>query len=684
MTTKDQANDDYKPNDYTLERWIAALLGLLMFLPWIAYGQEPETRQLPTTTLSQMSDAGLLLKTGSPGVFAVAPTLRTDVHIRVAGPIVRTRVSQTFSNPTGRCVEGVYVFPLPEMSAVDDLRMTIGARVVVGEVRAREEANRAYRLAKNEGRRASLVEQHRPNVFTTSVASLMPGEEALIEIEYQEIARFDNGEYRLRFPMRVAPRYMPPQAPLEVGPYSVASLTAGFPAPPDATWNRSLQNVTLSVDLQPGYSLRGIRSAHHRISQEALGSAQYRLALDEAEVPADRDFELVWTPELGAIPEATVLTEKHGDHTFALVMVTPPAQLPVRVAREVIFIIDSSGSMEGRSMEQARAALLLALDDLRPGDRFNVIDFDSDARALFSSSRLAASDLVGEAKRFVSGLSADGGTEMLSAIRLALPSEPVPPGTVRQVVFMTDGQVGNEQELFRYIREHLGDSRLFTVGIGSAPNSHFMRNAARFGRGTFTYIGDLGEVQARMSELFDRLGSPVMTSVEVKVDDPTAEIWPARLPDLYSGEPLMVAVRVTDPSAPVVLTGSIGDQPWTARLQLPDPLDESGIGRLWARQKIESAMDRLSEGVDPDVVRKEVVPIALRHRLISQYTSLVAIDQSVQGLAGAACAAEMAEETADGDSEPLGTLPQTATPAGLYLLIGLSLAAASLAARRIW
>ena len=248
---------------------------------------------------------------------------------------------------------------------------------------------------------------------------------------------------------------------------------------------------------------------------------------------------------------------------------------------------------------------------------------------------------------------------------------------------MTDGQVGNEQQLFTYIHKNLGESRLFTVGIGSAPNSHFMRNAARFGRGTFTYIGDLTQVQARMGGLFAKLSCPAMTSVAVNVDDPTAEMWPARVPDLYSGEPLVVVVRVVDLSAPIVVRGRIGSEAWSRELRLPPPLgDDAGIARLWARQKIESAMDRLSEGVDPNVVRTEVVSVALRHHLVSQYTSLVAIDQTPHGLAGATCAAEMSA-TSNGDQNDPGTLPQTATPGTLFILIGLVLIAGAVALWRM-
>jgi Ca-activated chloride channel family protein len=648
--------EEYKPRDYTIERWITAILALLFLLPWVAQAQNAEP--LPTTTLGEVDRGALLLETGDAGLYAVAPLVSSDVEIRVTGPVVRTTVRQTFRNPSTTCVEGLYVFPLPEMSAVDSLTMTIGSRVVVGEIHEKVEAARQYEQAKSEGRKAALVVQHRPNVFTTSVASIFPDEEATIEIEFQETARFENGQYRLRFPMVVAPRYTPPQ---------IASLV------PDSLLNaQPATDVSLSVDLQPGFPVRDVRSSHHRLSQQTLGNNHYQLALDQREIPADRDFELTWEPDLGTKPEASIVAETIGDETYALVMITPPGRTPVRLARETIFIIDSSGSMEGASMQQAREALLLALDDLRSSDTFNIIDFDSEARLLFTTSRPADPEVVEEAKRFVRGLTADGGTEMMKALRLALPGNPVTPGTVRQVIFMTDGQVGNEQQLFTFVRDSLGESRLFTVGIGSAPNSHFMRNAARFGRGTFTYIGDLAQVSARMGELFEKLDSPVMTAIDIRVDDPTAEAWPARVPDLYAGEPLVVTLRVVDRSAPIVVTGRVGEETWKTALRIPEPIEGSGVGKLWARHKIETAMDRFSEGADPVAVRSEVVRVALQHNLVSQYTSLVAVDRSPQGFADATCGAAMTP-ISNGGGEAVGVLPQTATPASVYLLLGFAL-----------
>jgi Ca-activated chloride channel family protein len=666
MDTNNTATTEYKPRDYRLERWIVMLLSLLFFLPFVADAQE-------TTALASNEGAGLLLKTATPGTYAIVPAVKSEVRITVTGPIVRTTVTQTFHNTTGRCVEGLYVYPLPELSAIDTLKMTIGSRVIIGEIREREQARKEYEQAKSEGRKAALVEQQRPNVFTTSVSIVMPDEDAIIEIAYQEMARYENGEYRLRFPMVVAPRYSPAQT-------LANSVAAKLPFTPSGS-NNNGGTIALSVDLQPGYSVRNIVSAQ-QVKSETLGNRHYRVTADSSTLDASHDFELSWQPDLGTNPDATVLTEKLGDDTYALIMVTPPARSAVRLPRETIFIIDSSGSMEGASMQQAKAALLLALGDLKSGDKFNIIDFDSTARPLFSDSKFADAKSIDDAKSFVEKITADGGTEMLSALNLAMPEHPsTPSATVRQVIFMTDGQVSNEQELFSFIHARLGESRLFTVGIGAAPNSHFMRNAARFGRGTFTYIGDVQQVQERMSELFAKLDAPVMTSINVRSSDATAESWPERVPDLYRGEPLVVAMRVRDANAKITLHGSIGSEPWSKELTLPAAGANEGIARLWGREKIESLMDHIADGSDPNGVEASVIGVALQHHLVSQYTSLVAIDQTPQGL-NPTCKAEPLPDPNSPDHDDAGTLPQTATPAAMLLMIGGAIAGLALIALR--
>src|SRR5262249_13073072 len=274
--------------------------------------------------------------------------------------------------------------------------------------------------------------------------------------------------------------------------------------------------------------------------------------------------------------------------------------------KETIFIIDTSGSMGGPSIDEAKRALTLALSKLSPRDRVNVIEFNSVMHMLFDDAREVTPDVLATAKEWVDNLKADGGTEMLPALQAAVRGQQ-PQGFVRQVIFITDGQVGNEQELFAFIRDHLGDSRLFTVGIGAAPNSHFMREAARFGRGTFTYIGNREEVEEKMTSLFTKLESPVLTNVAVRLDDPAAEMWPQRIPDLYAGEPLIVAVRFSKPSGRVIASGTHGTKEWNDVHSVSVTSEEAGIGKLWARMKIEA----LGDANEPN--RDEITGIALEH-----------------------------------------------------------------------
>jgi Ca-activated chloride channel family protein len=392
-------------------------------------------------------------------------------------------------------------------------------------------------------------------------------------------------------------------------------------------------------------------------------------------VAADRDFVLEWEPVAAERPRAALFTEQLGGDHYALLMVMPPqgeSAPSSRISRETIFVIDTSGSMHGTSIEQARNALLLALERLQPDDWFNVIQFNNASEALHHSSVRAHRGAVEEAKRFVSRLGAEGGTEMLPALRAALGGSDAG-GAVRQVVFITDGNVGNEAELFSYLKQQLGESRLFTVGIGSAPNSHFMRRAARFGRGTFTHIGSPQEVSARMRELFAKLESPVLHDIRVAWGDARTESWPEPIPDLYLGEPVLVVARLPEPGGDVVLSGRRDRDFWELRFGLVGGAQGAGIDKLWARKKIAALMDSLAEGRDADAVRRQVTELGIRHHLVSKYTSLVAVDLTPTAPAGETPKTRpLPVELPAGWSHPkvFAALPGTATPAPLLQLLG--------------
>lgn len=635
----------------------------------------------------RLQRGSLLLKLASGGVAVDAPVLQTDVEMNISGMIARVLVRQQFRNPGTEWVEGTYLFPLPEHAAVDRMRLRIGERLIEGEIREKGAARKAYQAARRAGKKASLLSQERPNIFTTAVANIAPGETVQVEIEYQQTIAYSQGQFRLRFPLVVAPRYIPgtPVGSETVAGFEGNGWAAGTPQVPDAARITApvvdpsegpVNPVSMSIRLDPGMPLSRLESVYHPITRQQDEQGIYHLALRDSSVPANRDFELVWVPETGRAPQAALFNEQWQGEEYALLMLMPPVApdtLPQAMPREVIYVIDTSGSMHGASIVQARAALKLALQRLKPADRFNVIQFNHQTSALFSQAVPATASNLRRARAYVDQLVADGGTEMLPALQRALDQQ-AERGVLRQVVFLTDGSVGNEQALFSLIHQKLGDSRLFTVGIGSAPNSFFMTRAARFGRGTFTYIGKVSEVGEKMAALFSKLETPRLTDIEIHwPEDQAVAMWPARIPDLYQGEPVLVALKMAGSNRSIILTGNAAGTPWQQQVSLRGGSARSGVHQLWARRKIADLMDGLARGVAETAVRKAVLKVALTHQLVSRYTSLVAVDKTV---------ARPADKPVKSKAVPtnlpqgwrakkvFGSLPQTATAADFNLLLG--------------
>jgi Ca-activated chloride channel family protein len=667
----------------------AVLVGLLLTAAAAAFAAP-----LPQDILPEQAQSGsFLMRRGGDQPWALAPVLETDVRVRVAGVVARLDVRQSFRNATDEWVEGVYVFPLSEQAAVDHLRMRVGERTIEGQIREREQARVEYRQARERGRKASLVEQERPNVFTTSVANLGPGEVLVVEIELQQTLSFDAGEVRLRLPLAVGPRYIPGAArPASAGtssgwsPDSDVVPDASRVTPPVLPPDEPRRNpVAIRVDLDPGFPLQSLTSRSHPIVTESRGDGRYRVRLRDAQVPADRDFELVWTPRPGKMPHAAVYSEQKGSSTYVLLTLFPPVGPEVAVARlprEVIYVIDTSGSMEGLSIQQARRALALAIQRLRPGDRFNVIRFGNDTEALFDASRPCDDSTRQAALAWVNALRASGGTEMAGALEAALLGSD-DPKSVRQVVFLTDGSVGNEDQLFGIIRQRLGDTRLFTVGIGSAPNAHFMGKAAEFGHGTFTFIGDVSEVEEKMGRLFAVLESPVLTGIEVSWPVAAAvEAWPQRVSDLYLGEPVVVAARLEGRAAGVAVRGRRGAAAWEQILPLDAGRPSDGVAVLWARRKVDSLLDSLHDGAAAEEVRRQVVAVGLEHHLVTKHTSLVAVDVTPTRPAQAALASTAVPTNLPhgwDHAAVFGELPRGSTSLRMDgLLAGVALAVAGL------
>ncbi len=591
---------------------------------------------------NDMGTGSLLLKTRK-GDYVEAPRLGSDYSVTISGPTGRTVLTQRFSNPSEGWVEGIYVFPLPEGAAVDTLKIVAGNRVIVGEVKEKQEAKVIYETAKREGQTASLLEQERPNLFTNSVANIGPYETVVVQIEYQETVAQSAGTYTLRLPLVVAPRYNPKPIVQSVefgADGSGYGATVNDPVPDrdrieppvlDPRDNDPVNPVSINVNLNAGFAVGEVKSHFHQINAQSTDDQSRVITLTASTVPADRDFELTWTAR-GTAPQVGLFRETIAGKDYLLATVTPPSVPSAGKSspRESIFVIDNSGSMDGPSMEQAKQALLLGLGKLNTSDRFNVIRFDDTMDTLFEAAVPADAINITAAKNFVSALTANGGTEMIPPLKAALVDDQASAKThLRQVVFITDGAIGNEAEMFATLTSQRGRSRVFMVGIGSAPNSYLMTRAAELGRGTFTFIGDASQVTTRMDELFTKIGQPVVTGLAADLTWGKSTLTPSLLPDLYQGEPLLMMAEGNSLSGDLVITGQIGDAPWSVKLPVSAAAPAKGISKLWARRKIADIEVAQTMGtLTADVANRQVLELALAHQIVSSQTSLIAVDKN--------------------------------------------------------
>ncbi len=693
LDTENTATPQRRANSRQIEYLIIAALAAVTIVLLFAMGffshAAAETNESKPQRFAgyvhpnDMGAGALLFPSREPGSFVEAPRLATDVVIDVNGPIMRTRVTQRFQNPSKGWVEGTYVFPLPENSAVDTLRMQIGDRFIEGEIKAREEARKVYEEAKAAGKKTALLEQQRPNIFTNQVANIGPGETIVVQIEYQSSVHQSGGQFSLRFPMVVAPRYNPDPIVQTVDLDPNSGYAVNDPVPDrdkitapllDPAENAKINPVTLTVNLNAGFPIGTVTAPFHETDVQSPDEMARKISLKNGSVPADKDFELSWNAVAGKTPHAGLFRETKDGKTYLLGFVTPPADdlaAETQPNREVVFVIDNSGSMAGKSIEQARDSLALAISKLRPEDRFNVVRFDDTMEVHFPSLVPATPDKREDAIAFVRGLTADGGTEMLPALEAALRTQgPVEPGALRQVVFLTDGAIGNEAQLFEEISKNRGDARVFTVGIGSAPNTHFMTKAAEIGRGTFTLIGSEDQVAARMGELFDKLENPAMTDIAVTFDGTNAQdITPNPMPDLYRGEPVVLTAQLdgATPAGKLQIIGKTGSQPWRVEMDVAKASEGKGIAKLWARRKIDDLEANAYAVNDAAALDREIETVALANHLVSRVTSLVAVDVTPSRPAGEPVAStDLPLNLPDGwDFERVfGEKPQQAIPEG--------------------
>ncbi|MCF6319583.1 MAG: marine proteobacterial sortase target protein [Proteobacteria bacterium] len=578
-------------------------------------------------------DTGMMLSYQEAGNnYAALKLLSSDYQIDITGIVAQVNITQTFHNDSTQWIkEGMYAFPVAKNAAVYQMRLTIGKRVIEGEIHEKKQAQQIYDDAKAQGLAASIVKQYRPNLFTTDVANIMPNEKITVEITYQQTLSYDAGHIDFRLPLAIKSRYM--QQQLLVGSDVSGSETSSLQATdlPTSTVSDQ-QKRSINVQIEAGFELSELVSLYHDVNIQETGVFQ-TIKLADTTLYDANDFVLRWYPIQGKEPRAAMFSEKLNGEEYVLMMLLPPKNTQkntqkITQKREVVFIIDTSGSMQGAAMDTAKDALLFGLTQISSQDKFNVIEFNSNATQVFAQSRIASADNLDEAVDFIVGLQSNGGTNMGPALALSMQDE-VDEHYLKQIVFITDGSVGNEAQLFKQIDQNIGQARLFTVAIGQAPNNYFMSKAALIGKGTYSNISNLDDVDFEMNELFVKLSSPALTDVAIEWGH-DVEQSPRVIPDLYSDQPIIVTAKMSAFNTNIGLSGFVDKSTWSQSFDLNNDGQSTGIAKLWARNQIADLTDDYMLGAsnDSDWLQEQITQIALQYHLISEFTSLVAVDKT--------------------------------------------------------
>jgi Ca-activated chloride channel homolog len=580
----------------------------------------------------------LVRKIAETNLYEVLPELITNVDISIDGMVATTIVNQVFTNPTFEPIEAIYVFPLSNNAVVNDMKMIINNRFIQGEIKEKQEAKIIYEKAKQSGKRASLTEQQRPNIFTNSVANIMPGDTIIVQLSMVETIDFEDNTFKYRFPMVVAPRFIPGD---EVTGYTGNGWAMDTNIVPDASKitppitppnMRSGSRLSLFVHLNAGLLLSSVKCRSHDIEKQFKDVGKYEIILSDGDVIPNKDFVLDYTIQVGKEPSAALFSTQRDSCDYFMLMAVPPKHSMAKstIPKEFIFVIDVSGSMSGGSLDQACKSLEYAVKRLKPNDYFNIIPFSDGYITMKPQSIKATQRNIRKGVKFIRRLKTIGGTNALPALVESMKNNQQP-NTVKMIVFITDGAVGNEKEIFKAVQQNIGVSRLFTISIGSAPNSYLLEKISNYGRGTFTYIGNINEVKTQMNNLFNKIESPVLTDIILQVDGST-ELYPSRIPDLYVGQPMIVYGKAKKGSlSKGAFIGKINGQYFKKDLKINPQTGKhhSAIAPLWAQRKINDLTNNYFSSLRNPTTKQKVIDICMDFTLMSEFTSFVAVEEQI-------------------------------------------------------
>lgn len=587
------------------------------------------------------------------------PLKHTDVSVDISGFIARVTVVQQFQNPFEDPIEAVYTFPLSDRGAVDRMTMEIGDRVIKGVVKEKEEARRIYEAARQAGQAASLLDQERPNIFTQSVANILPGNTIKITISYVEYLKFEDNTYEFSFPMVVGPRYIPGR-PAGQGATQVPDADRITPpVTPEGT--RAGHDISLAVALDAGLPINNLESVLHAVDIERPGETKAVVRLKNQQEIPNRDFVLKYAVAGEKVSDA-VLTHAASKGGFFTLVLHPPARVTPEQAtpKEMIFVIDCSGSMSGFPIEKAKATMRRCIEQMNPNDSFNLISFAGGTGSCFPHAVPNTAENRAQALEYLAARKGGGGTEMMSAIRAAL-AGPYPEDRLRIVCFMSDGFVGNDMAILGEIQQTRANARVFAFGIGNGVNRFLIEGMAREGRGVAEIVTLDSAADEAVKRFHERIQNPVLTDIKVDFGGlPIDQVYPAPelLPDLFSTQPVILTGRYRNAAkGAITLKGRTAAGPFERVIQVELPEKEEThdvLEPLWARSKVDDLMSRdwagMQNGSPDKRIKEEVIKLGVEFSLATQFTSFVAVEEKVVNENGKPRRVEVPVEMTDGVS----------------------------------
>ncbi len=528
---------------------------------------------------------------------------------------------QRFKNPSSEKIEAVYLFPLPTAAAVNDLAITVGDHTIRGTIQERAKATQIYEAARGRGMVAALLTQERPNLFTQSIANLEPQATIEVHLKYVQRLDYEDGGYTVVFPMVVGPRYLPAAWKAKAAELQAPTLAPGL---------RSSHDISLSVDLDAGVAIEDLGSPSHQIAIQRDGRRAHVSIRPNDTIP-NKDFTLRYQVA-GTTSKLGVIAHKDGgDGSFLLMLQPPSVAGPEIIApRELVFVLDTSSSMRGPSLVKAKELIRRMLWTLRPEDTFQIVRFSDSTSALGPGPISAKPKNVDLVLRWLAAVDAGGGTEMVTGIEAAL-AVPHDPLRLRILAFITDGYVGNEDDILKVIGKKIGASRLFAFGVGTAVNRYLLEEMASIGRGSVQFVRPDEDTGRAVTAFERRIDAPVLTDLKIDWNGVTTrDLTPAALPDLFLGQPLVLSGHYTSGGTGIVtVSGKQGGRPvaFSAPVVLPDKAVHPAIATVWARARIAELSRGLIRKADP-AAERAIIALSIENRILTQFTAFVAVDES--------------------------------------------------------